>query len=102
MSVAMTLADSVAYFLARVGRVHLTEKQSSVIQHVERAEEKRHWLPLAILAVWSVMIPLPNEVLLIPLGFLGYGAHRVLPIVFVGNVVFNTLVGYGLYGLAWY
>ncbi|HWO07515.1 MAG TPA: hypothetical protein VNM40_02935 [Candidatus Paceibacterota bacterium] len=95
ISLGMTIADCAAYFLARLGRVHLTETQTVVARILRRAEKRQHWLPLVLLALFAAFVPIPTEVVLIPLGLLGYRSHSVVPIVFVGNALFNSIVGLG-------
>ena len=99
ITAGMTIADSVAFFLARAGRAHISESGSSVARSILVADEKRHWAPLAILAAWAFAAPLPNEIVLVPLGLLGYRTYKVLPIVAAGNLAFNTVIGLGLIDL---
>jgi membrane protein YqaA with SNARE-associated domain len=94
ISLGMTLADSVAFFLARAGRVHLSRIEGRVMRTLFAVEEREHWLPLVILAFWSIVVPVPSELVLIPLGLLGYSARQVLPIVLVGNIIFNSAVAF--------
>lgn len=96
MTAGMTIADSVAFFLARAGRAHISTTVIRLTDSLVAVGEHRHWLPLAILFVWAFAMPLPNELMVIPLGLLGYRAYRVLPIVAVGNLVFNAAIGLGL------
>jgi len=99
MACGMTIADSIAYFLARAGRAHVSPSVIRVTDSLVAVGEHRHWLPLAILMAWVCAMPLPNELIVIPLGLLGYRAYRVLPIVALGNLGFNAIIGLGLVNL---
>ena len=52
--------------------------------------------PLAALFVFICIVPLPNELLLIPLGLLGYRIVHVAPVIFIGNITFTLLYAKGL------
>lgn len=100
MAVGMTIADSIVFFLARVGRAHISSSIVRVTDSLVAVGETRHWLPLVILFAWVSAMPLPNELVVIPLGLLGYQAYRVLPIVAVGNLAFNAIIGLGLVNIS--
>lgn len=99
VSLGMTIADCTAYFLALAGRTHLTHLNLRMTHSLEFAERKAHDLPLWILGFWTFFVPLPSEIILIPLGLLGYPPKYIVPIVIVGNVVFNAIVVFGVIGL---
>lgn len=99
ISLGMTIADSVSFFLARAGRKQVSEKGIRIARSFAAAEEKRHWVPLSILFAWSFVVPLPNELVLVPIGLLGYRAYKVIPIIAVGNLTFNSVIGFGLIDL---
>lgn len=99
MTLGMTLADTTVFLLARAGRMRLPEKENGITRTVRTAERLRHWLPLTLVGLWAAVVPLPNELILIPLGFMGYHVRHVLPVVFIGNSVFTTLVGLGFVNL---
>lgn len=100
MTLGMTAADSAVFFMARAGRTHISKEARHVADSLVLAGERRHWLPLAILALWAFAAPLPNEVILVPLGLLGYRAYRVLPLIAAGNMAFNLVIGFGFIDLA--
>ena len=99
ISLAMTLADSVAFFIAKLGGNVTTPKEKSLLHRLTKLKEKFEATPLIVLLLWSIFAPLPNEVILIPMGILGYKAKHIVPIVLLGNFIFNTITGLGLAGL---
>lgn len=94
MTAGMTIADSAAYVLGRLGRAHIGGAER-VARTLAQAEERRHSLPLFILFLWAAVVPFPTEVVAVPIGLLGYRAHLVLPVIAAGTLVFNALVGLG-------
>lgn len=96
ISIGMTTADSASYFIGKVGRKFTDEKILARIEKLNKLYEKHHWLPLTILLGWASFAPLPNEILIIPLSFLGFRLKFILPIVFFGNLVFNSAAALGL------
>lgn len=96
MTVGMVLADSVAYFVGRAGRGLLSVSQKRMLESLERWQEKRVWLIPLFVFIYAALVPIPNEVILVPVGLLGYRLRYLLPSLVLGSVIFNVLVGYGV------
>lgn len=100
MSLGTTAADLLAYALSRVGRNlashSLGERENKVFERIERIREKYSWGPIALLFAFAAVVPFPNEILVIPLGFLNYRLRYIFFAVFAGNFVFNTLYATGI------
>ena len=47
-----------------------------------------------MLALYASFVPLPNELLVLPLSFFGYRLWKVFLVVLFGNFVFNTLAAF--------
>lgn len=95
----LTLADLVAYYLGRVGHQALAHSNSRFLLVLQKTRKRFRWAPIVILFFFASFVPLPNEILLVPLGFLGYRLAYVFPVVFSGHLVFNTLYGTGIINL---
>ena len=95
MAIGMTIADSIAYLLARAGHAHFSGMGMRIERWLETEEKKRHSLPLWILGFWAFIVPLPNELVVVPLGLLGYPPRHVIPVTIAGNLAFVALVAYG-------
>lgn len=96
ISVGVTIADTAAYYIGHISRAVASNEVVKTIQKLEKWRERNPALPFVILFFFASFVPLPNEVLVIPMGFLGYRLAYVLPIVFAGNMLFNIFSGYGL------
>lgn len=86
-----TLADGVGYFVGSSGRNAFAARFAQVADWLARTVRKRPRLAPLVLFLWAAFAPLPNEVLVIPAGVLGYGVLRTGLITLAGNIVFNTL-----------
>lgn len=99
ITLGMVIADSVAYALGKLGhRVasQTVSKESGWLKKLEEWKMRYRQSPLVIVFLYASFVPLPNELILIPLGLLGY---KFLPILFFlagGNLVFNILYSSGL------
>ncbi|MDP3725957.1 MAG: hypothetical protein Q8R36_02040 [bacterium] len=90
IAVGVTIADCVAYSLGRFGRhITLHVADGRVFKYLERMYKKHKWGPLVALFLFVSLVPFQNELLLIPLGFLGYRAVHIFPILIAGNFIFN-------------
>lgn len=95
----MTLADSVAYILGKKGR-HITDNtQQRIIHKLEEVRTNHPRWPLGFLFIFASLAPLPNEVIVIPMAFIGYKAKQVIPILILGNFTFNLLSAFGILNL---
>ena len=95
MAVGMTFADSFSYFLGKSGRVLFSDFHGHLKQ-LDAIQQKHHTWPLFGLAVWATIAPFPNEVLVIPLSFLGYRLRYIFPVLLFGNFCFNLLAAFGI------
>jgi membrane protein YqaA with SNARE-associated domain len=97
ITVGMTIADCIAYALGRLGRKASEEvSRGKILTRIQRLYGKHPWAPPVVLFLFSSFAPLPNEIIVIPLGFLRFRFIYLLPILLAGNMVFNLLAGYGV------
>jgi len=99
MSVGMTVADGIAFLFGTAGRHVIHGKGSETLERLDRMRATHSWSPILVMFLWACFAPLPNEVLAIPLGYLGFRARYVLPAIAAGNIVFNLIFGLGLIAL---
>lgn len=104
ITVGITLADSLAYLIGGIGHEMLMNnpkysRERSVFKKLLRLKKKHVHAPLIFLFFYSIIAPLPNELMVIPLALLGYRYLQIFPIVLVGNFVFNLIYAQGVEGL---
>ncbi len=91
---AVIAGDSTSYFIGKQTRGLIKESTFAKIARVRRWYEKHpRTMPLAFLA-YGTFCPLPNDVLTIPMGMLGYPFWRMMIPLGIGNIIFNTGLAY--------
>ncbi|OGZ30299.1 MAG: hypothetical protein A2931_02030 [Candidatus Niyogibacteria bacterium RIFCSPLOWO2_01_FULL_45_48] len=98
ITIGVTLADSFTYVIGRLGREVIDDKRKMIIA-LERAGERHWWAPMTLLFLFSAVVPLPNEILVVPLGFLNYRFGRIWPVILAGNFIFNFIYASGVINL---
>jgi membrane protein YqaA with SNARE-associated domain len=98
IALGMTTADSVGFYLARTGRRLISDSWGEkLFDKFQDLPEKYYRYPLAFLFIFASIVPLPNELLLLPMAFFfGYGFKELVPIMLAGNLIFNILFAKGL------
>ena len=95
------LGDSLTYYLGYKGKEVIDEHYKKFLNKVcIMCYEKPQWKVWLFLFVYGAIIPLPNNLVVIPLGLAHYPYKRLVIPLGLGNIVFYTLVaGLGYYGL---
>jgi membrane protein YqaA with SNARE-associated domain len=99
ITAGMTVGDSLSYAIGRLGRrvvLYESVKKKKLFVKLKYYQEKSPYIPMFILLIYASIVPLPNELIVMPLGFLGYRFINILPVLFAGNVVFNTFASLGI------
>lgn len=88
-----TLGEGVAWFLGRVSSSVLQRtKYFHRIELILEYTKSRSSLALPLLAFIFALTPLPDKILFLPLGMLGYNLLKILPATFLGKLVMNVVV----------
>ena len=98
IAVGMTGGDLLGYLIGDATRELAGHRVAAFRARAEALRARHRLLPLGLLFVYAAFVPLPNEVLVIPMAFMRYSLVGVMTAVFLGNVIFNT--GYAL-GVSW-
>lgn len=96
IALGMTTGDLLGYLIGDASRDLVGDRVAGLRARVERMHQRHPVLPLVVLFLYAAFAPIPNELLVIPLAFMGYPLVAVLAAVFCGNIVFNTLLAYGV------
>lgn len=89
------VGDTTSYLVGHAGRVVLPARASRPIAFVRRWVADIHTVKFyAFLFVYGAAMPLPNDVVMIPLGAAGVPYWRVILPFGAGNIVFNMTVAW--------
>ena len=99
ITIGMTLGDTLGFFIGHVSRKYTDIENKKLFAYLSKLKEKHFWLPIAFMALWAMLAPLPNELIVIPLAILGYKYWHVLLAALIGNFVFNVLIAHGITNL---
>jgi len=92
--VGMTAGDAMGFVLGRLGKDLIKEhKRPKWFPKVEKSILKYPKLTPVVLFLYAALVPLPNEILVVPLAFFGVRFRYIIISVFLGNLVFNTISG---------
>lgn len=98
--VGMTIGDGFGIFLGSTGRSALEEWISiRWIDRIERFIGKWKLKPEILAFFYAAFVPLPNELLFVPLAFLKKKVSHLLLAAFLGNAVFNMIAAGILVGI---
>lgn len=96
IATGMTLGDLLGYLIGRTTREMVAPKIQGLMGRLEALRERHRVLPFVVMFLYAAFAPLPNEVLVIPLAFLRYPLLGIFSAVLLGNMIFNSLVAFGM------
>ncbi len=93
----ITIADVLGFFLGFMGRdIARNVENVTLVKRLDALRERHYWGPVVVLFFYASLVPLPNELIVIPLGFMKYRLIHILPALLLGNIVFHVAVAYGV------
>lgn len=94
------LGDSTSFLLGHTGRHLLPDKlQKKLDKFLRWLVKKPKVFISSILILYASILPLPNDIFTISLGLLHYPYIRTIIPLYIGNIIFNTLIALlGFYG----
>ena len=95
----VTLGDGIGYLVGAAGHGLISEGSRNRAAHLEKWADKYKHAPLIALLLFAALVPLPNEIIIIPLALIGYTWKKLLPWLLVGNSIFNTTAAFGVVNL---
>lgn len=100
MAAGMTFADLIGFLLGKSGRsIAMSSFERNVLNKFEKIKDKLNWSPSLMLFLFASLVPFPNEIIVVPMAFLGYGLIYILLPVFFGNIIFNSIYAIGVVNL---
>ncbi|HUG40753.1 MAG TPA: hypothetical protein VMM12_09715 [Longimicrobiales bacterium] len=98
IALGMTTGDLIGYLLGRTTREMFAPRVRGMMERLERLRDQHAVLPFVIMFLYAALAPIPNEILVIPLAFLRYPLVGIFTAVLAGNLIFNSIVAFGVFG----
>ncbi len=97
------VGDSTSYLIGYTGREIVTGRFQILFKKLYSwAIKKPKWVLPTFLYFYSSIIPIPNDFIIVPLGFARYPYLRVIIPLWLGSITFNILLAFaGVYGFEW-
>ena len=96
IALGMTGGDLLGYLIGDATRHMADHRLAGFRARAEALHDRHRLLPLGLLFVYAAFVPLPNEILVIPMAFMRYSLVAVMTAVLLGNVIFNTMMAFGV------
>ena len=99
-ALGLMIGDSTSYFVGYGGHEVFKGRMKRFNSFLKKWSSSKHSWPLSIfLFIYGAIIPLPQDLVVVPLGFLRYGYWKTIIPVGLGSIIFNTLIAAaGYYG----
>lgn len=102
LTIGTIIADYIGYLFGHISKPILYSRYPRVITHLENSITTKPKLLIPITFVFAAFIPLPNEVLIIPVAVLGVKFRRIfLPLLF-GNLLNISIYATGMQTIFWW
>lgn len=88
--IGVILGDSTSYYIGHEGRVLVTGRLRAALDRLSKIQETYPRLLPWVFFLFSALMPISNDVLVIPAGLIGYPYRRMIIPLALGNIVFNT------------
>jgi membrane protein YqaA with SNARE-associated domain len=96
----LALGDSITYFIGYKGKEVLPHKVQKIFNKIRIICSKRSWLMPFFLFIYGAIIPIPNDLIILPLGLGRYPYWKMAIPLTIGNMIYTTgLALLGYYGL---
>ncbi len=99
LTVGVLIADYVGYALGHVSREMIKLKHPRLFSFFLNLNENHHKLVAPAVFLFAAILPIPNDIIVIPLALAGVRFnHLILPLLF-GNLISQTVLSYGFTSL---
>ena len=96
IAIGMTGGDFLGFLIGDTTRELAGHRLVRFRARTEARHARHRFLPLGFLFLYAAFVPFPNELVVIPMAFMRYSMARVMTAVLLGNVIFNTMVAFGV------
>lgn len=94
--IGTTIADLLSYYAGTFGKTYVDRSKNKIILFFKDCCSNRKYMASFVIFVYSTLVPLPNELLLVPLGTLGFKLRHLIVPFTLGTVLHVSIVAYGV------
>ena len=98
ISLGTAVADTLGYLIGVGGRDLARRANPRIQQWMRGFAVAHHALVVPFVFLFAALVPVPNEIILVPLAFMGIRFRTLFIPLLLGTILFNTLLVYGLTG----
>ncbi len=99
LTIGTFIADLTGYLFGSIARTHIYKHYPRIVAYLEKIYTDRPHLIIPVVFLYVAFIPLPNEVLVIPLALLHIRLRLILLPLFLGNLMNQTIYALGMQGI---
>lgn len=99
LAVGTTIADILGYLIGLWGRRSWSPDGNYFFEKVKVVREKYRPFLIPLIFLYASFAPYPNEVMVIPLAFLGMRLRTLIIPLFLGSLLYNSLLVLGISGI---
>jgi membrane protein YqaA with SNARE-associated domain len=96
LTIGTLASDLAGYWFGRLGSTTIKHRYPKIVAKLQLLYTNKRSLLIPVLFFYAAVIPIPNEVLIIPLAVLGTPWRTMVLPLFAGNLVNQTLLAYGV------
>lgn len=96
LTLGTLIADLIGYWFGSWSREYVDAHYPRTMTFLQGLNERHARYVLPTVFLYSAIVPLPNETIVIPLALLGFRFEQLLPALFLGNIVNQTFLAYGI------
>jgi membrane protein YqaA with SNARE-associated domain len=99
LAIGTTIADIIGYLIGLWGRNSWDIDGSPFFQKIQKLRDKYRTLLIPIIFLYASFVPYPNELIVVPLAFLGMRIRTLILPLFLGSLLHNTILVFGIAGI---
>lgn len=100
LAVGTLIADFTSFFLGRLSRELILDKHPKIFAFITEFQAKHSRWTFLLVTLYAAFAPLPNEIILIPLGLTGVRFVSLIIPLIIGNIIYQVLLVYSVIGLS--
>jgi uncharacterized membrane protein YdjX (TVP38/TMEM64 family) len=99
LAIGTTIADVIGYFIGVWGRRSWNIEEHPFFRKIQSLKDKYRFLLIPVIFLYASFVPYPNEIIVVPLAFLGMRLRTLIIPLFLGSLLHNTILVFGISGI---